>query len=156
MRFGLVSLTVILVGVFVVIACRAALAANAGHDPIVGLWVTEDQDATVELYECDRQICGRFSWLKDIRNDIHNPDPKKRNQSLCNMQFIGEFNKDEAGHYSGGWIYNPEDGATYDAEMKLIDHDMLHLHGYVVVPLFGQSQVWKRTLSSPDCNTRQG
>jgi len=124
---------------------------------ISGFWYTEDRDGGVELYSCGTEVCGRFYWLKEngpadnVSLDSRNPDPDKRSQPLCREQFMGGFAPDGDGHYINGWIYSPRHGATFQAEMTLIDHDTLDLHGYVLMPALGESQVWKRADKLPSC-----
>ena len=60
--------------------------------------------------------------------------------------------RDDKQHYLNGWIYNPDDGQVYSADMMLKNHDTLNLHGYVLHPIFGSSQVWTRTKYLPACD----
>ena len=47
--------------------------------------------------------------------------------------------------YRGGTILDPRDGKVYDAMMEVSeDGRKLKLRGYLAIPLFGQTQVWKR------------
>jgi uncharacterized protein (DUF2147 family) len=153
---------------FALLICGLSVCAVAGNawakgnktssSILSGVWYTQDRDGGIELYPCGDKICGRFYWLKDdeagnISRDDNNPDPAKRNQPLCGMQFMGGFtpDPDEKDHYVDGWIYSPRHGKNFDAEMTLIDHNTLDLHGYVVVPLFGESQTWTRAKNPPKC-----
>jgi len=124
-------------------------------EAVSGRWYTEGHEGGVELYPCDDQICGRFSWMKDengeVSRDTNNPDPAERQRPLCHMQFMGNFTPEGKNRYTGGWIYNPRDGGIYSAQMTLVDHDTLDLHGYLFIPLLGQSQTWKRAKNMPSC-----
>jgi uncharacterized protein (DUF2147 family) len=141
------------------LAANGAIAAAHVRDPIAGLWRTEGGKGIVELYSCGAHICGRFWWVDDspgdVSRDTKNRDPAKRERPLCRAQFMGGFtpDPDKPGHYAGGWIYSPRSGATYSAEMTLIDHNTLDLHGYVITPLLGESQIWKRTKPVSACTT---
>ena len=133
---------------------RAADAAPS--DVVLGFWRTENGDGVVELYPCDNQICGRLHWLKDEdiahpSRDDQNPDPARRRRPLCKLSFMGGFRNAGSGRYESGRVYNPSNGETYSAHMKLIDHDTLDMHGYVLTPFFGDSQIWKRTGPTPSC-----
>ena len=132
----------------------AAASSEASGDAIQGIWYTQDRDGGVELYSCDSKICGRLYWLKDDTGsrDEHNPDPGKRQRPLCQMQLMGDFTKNADGRYTDGWIYDPDSGSTYRAQIKIVDRDTLELRGYVLIPLFGGSQIWKRAGSISSCS----
>ncbi|HUY68291.1 MAG TPA: DUF2147 domain-containing protein [Alphaproteobacteria bacterium] len=157
---------------FLAIACAALavlttapLAAHtaerATHDPLTaisGIWYTQKHEGGIQLYPCDGKICGRFYWLKDdsparVARDRHNPAPAMRRRPLCLMQFMGNFTPDGHGHYTGGWIYNPEDGNTYDAQMTLANRNTLKLHGYLLLPALGQDRTWHRAHKIRRCTT---
>jgi len=71
------------------------------------------------------------------------------------MQFMGGFTPGKNGRYNNGWIYSPRSGSNYTARMTLKDRDTLDLHGYVLVPFLGESQIWKRAASdAPKCRRR--
>jgi uncharacterized protein (DUF2147 family) len=138
----------------------SAAAPQQSTDPITGLWLTQDKDGIINIYTCGQHICGSFYWLEDdgpdhISRDTENRNRSKRGKPLCGMQFMSGFSPDHKNFYSDGAIYSPRDGNTYDAQMTLINHDTLDLHGYVFVPTFGESQTWIRVKSknSPHCMT---
>jgi uncharacterized protein (DUF2147 family) len=126
---------------------------------ISGTWYTESREGGVELYPCGNQVCGRFYWLKDdmekgdVSRDTHNPNQQDRQKPLCKMQFMGGFSPEGGNKYIEGWIYNPRDGGTYSAQMTLVDHDTLDLHGYLFFPALGESQTWKRAKDMPTCQS---
>jgi len=134
----------------------AETAAQNDTQSITGFWMTQDRDAVVEFYPCDDMICGRFHWLQDdsAENpsfDDHNRDPDKRRRPLCGLQFLGDFKPQGQGRFTDGWIYSPQDGSTYSANLALQNADTLELRGYVLIPLLGQSQIWHRTGAAPAC-----
>lgn len=136
----------------------SALAEDTATKPISGYWQTQDNDGVVELYPCEQKICGRFHWLKEDSPeapslDDKNPDPEKRSRPLCQMQFMGGFDPQGDGRYTRGWIYSPRHGSTYSARLTLKDPDTVELHGYVFVPLLGDSQIWRRTNGELACRT---
>jgi uncharacterized protein (DUF2147 family) len=64
------------------------------------------------------------------------------------------FRPDGPHRWSGGAIYDPASGKTYSAEMTLRPNGTLGVRGYVLLSLFGRSEVWTRfTRSIPHCPT---
>ena len=127
-------------------------AAEAQPQPgVTGAWLVEDKKAIIEIYPCGPNMCGRIAWLADplrpdgsIKRDDHNPDPALRNRSYCGLPLMFGFKPAGPNDYEEGRIYDPSDGSTWHAEMRLDSANALKLRGYVLVPLLGQSQIWTR------------
>lgn len=141
---------------FFSIAMLGARLAYALPDPVLGFWYTENREGGVELYKCEDKICGRFRWLnpkpgEEAPRDINNPFKALRKEPLCHMKFMNDFTPDGQGQYKGGTIYSPRHGQDFSAEMTLINHDTLDLHGYILTPILGESQTWIRAKTMPDC-----
>lgn len=137
--------------------------ARAQAAEVFGVWLTEAQDAHVEIYRCTDPalgaVCGRVVWIKDAVNpdrspapsiegvhDVYNPDPALRSRKLLGLDFMWDFKPDpnKPGAYYDGHIYNAQDGKTYSAKISLKSDDVLVLRGYVLITLFGESEVWTR------------
>ena len=68
----------------------------------------------------------------------------QRGKPLLGLVFIDGMRR-SGSKYDGGTMLDPETGTSYSANMKLSpDGNTLTVHGYVGIPLFGQSQTWKR------------
>jgi uncharacterized protein (DUF2147 family) len=74
--------------------------------------------------------------------DSANRDPALRSRALKGLTILQGFRRDGEG-WSGGTIYNPEDGGTYKATVTLADANTLKLKGCIVWPLC-KTQTWKR------------
>ena len=48
------------------------------------------------------------------------------------------------GKWNGGWVYDPESGSTYKAEMQLNGPDVLKLRGFIGMSWFGRTETWTR------------
>ena len=48
--------------------------------------------------------------------------------------------------WADGWLYNPEDGKTYNISAELRSADVLVARIYLGLPLFGQTKVLHRVL----------
>lgn len=136
----------------------AALAAApwaAAADPAFGLWETENGKAVVEIAPCGASACGRIVWLRNplgddgaLLRDRRNPDASLRDRPVCGMALLEGFTREGEADWRNGSIYSAENGKTYTANMALKD-GALRLRGYVGVPLFGETQVWRRVYAAP-------
>ena len=139
-----------------VLALTGPLATNsarAADEPAAaGFWITPDHGAVVHIEPCDSGLCGNLVGLRtdnksgEVPKDSHNPDPAKRDTPRCGMTLMGSLKpvQDRPAKWEGGWVYDPESGSTYTAEMQLDGPDTLKLRGYIGISLFGRSQVWTR------------
>jgi len=147
--------------VALVLLQTAALAATAKTGGPLGTWLTEKKSGIVEIYRCadSDALCGRLVWFKikpDDPNplglDLKDPDPARRNQPLCGLTFMWGFKPSDPGKWEDGSVYDPDDGRTYHANMKLRDDGTLDLHGYIGISLIGRSEIWTRyTDPVPEC-----
>lgn len=123
--------------------------AGAQTPPVAGRWLTEDGKGVIEIYPCADKLCGKLVWLAEpIRDgapavDRNNKDAAQRQRPLCGLTLLGDFRQLEANRWGDGWIYSPENGKTYRANMTL-DGDRLKLRGYIGIPLLGETQTWTR------------
>ena len=136
---------------FAALALTPALLANApppqDAGAAVGRWKTETRNAVVEIRRCGASICGSILTSDALRTDpnrkdSNNRDAALRNRPLRGLQILGGFRQDGKG-WSGGTIYNPEDGKTYGADITPTDANTLRLRGCVFKP-FCKTQTWTR------------
>ncbi|QNE06132.1 DUF2147 domain-containing protein [Croceicoccus marinus] len=125
----------------------AGTAAAAAPSDVVGRWKTESRGGIVEITECGQSICGRLVSSEGLKanpalKDANNKDESLRSRPLKNMLMLKGFTrkKDE---WSGGSIYNAEDGGTYKATITMQDPNRLKLKGCIVWPLC-KTQTWTR------------
>jgi len=126
-------------------AAAAAVAANP--NVAIGRWVTQTKHGIVQVDRCGSSICGRILSSDGIRDnpnllDVHNRNPQLRGRRLIGLQILGGFTASGTG-WSGGTIYNAEDGGTYKATVTPVDANHLKVRGCIVWPLC-KSQVWTR------------
>jgi len=134
-----------------VVLSLAIIAPRAGaqQPPVLGRWLSESGKGVVEIYPCADKLCGKLVWLAEpIRDgapavDRDNKDAAQRQRPLCGLMMLGDFRPLETNRWGDGWIYSPENGKTYRANMTL-DGDRLKLRGYVGIPLLGETQTWTR------------
>lgn len=124
----------------------AATAAPSAQDAI-GRWQTETRHGVVEIAACGPSICGRLVESDALRTnpqlrDTRNKDASQRDRLLKGLMILQGF-KVKGDEWTGGTIYNGDDGGTYQATLSLIDRDTLKVKGCIVWPLC-KSQTWKR------------
>jgi uncharacterized protein (DUF2147 family) len=127
----------------------STMQVKAQSDRIVGVWLTSDKDAKIEIYQKDSRFYGKMIWLTpDVDGngkpltDSENPDPTKRNRKLEGIEIISNL-----AYADGKWkgtIYDPESGKTYSSQIKLVDETTLELTGFIGLPMFGRTETWKR------------
>ncbi|MFC0204033.1 DUF2147 domain-containing protein [Novosphingobium soli] len=128
-------------------ALGAAPALAADADSVLGTWRTPSKHGTVEIERCGASLCGKLMSSDNIRTnpelkDVNNKDATKRDRRLKGLQILGGFKRDGS-QWSGGTIYNPEDGGTYKATITPAGADTLKLKGCIVWPLC-KTQTWTR------------
>lgn len=114
---------------------------------VVGRWKTETRGGIVEIQRCGQSICGRLVSSEKLRSqpdlkDINNKDAAQRSRPLKGLLMLSGFSWND-GAWSGGKIYNAEDGRTYGAKITSTGPNELKLRGCVFVPLC-KTQTWTR------------
>jgi uncharacterized protein (DUF2147 family) len=122
---------------------------KAQSNRILGVWLTPEKDAKIEIYQKESRYFGKMIWLTpDVDaigkplTDSENPDPAKRNRKLVGLEIISNltYTVDKW----KGTIYDPESGKTYSSQIKLANENTLEVLGYIGTPLLGVKQIWKR------------
>jgi uncharacterized protein (DUF2147 family) len=137
-------------------ACLAAvMAAPAGaaeaRAELSGRWATEGFGSIVEFRPCaaaPAETCGRIVWLwapapeGRPRLDRQNPDPALRSRPLIGIELVGGLRETAPGVWTGGRLYNPDDGRTYAGAVRL-QGGLLELKG-CAFNVVCRSQTWRR------------
>ena len=115
-------------------------------------WWTPGFNARVRLATCDDKLCGTIVWAWDDQ-----PPGATDKRPLVGQRIISgmklELRSSEKAPIYAGSIYNPEDGNTYKATMRLKTPNTLIVAGCVL--FICQEQVWRRHdgLKSPPVST---
>ena len=119
--------------IFSVIFMMMPLAAAFAQD-VIGKWKLEDGTAIVEVYQQGDAFNGKIVWLQNPTEedgspakDTNNPDAKLRSRQLIGLNMLSGLKKN-GGEYSGGSIYDPGNGKTYNCSMK-VEGDVLKVRG---------------------------
>ena len=124
----------------------AAGAADLAPTQILGNWLTEHHDGIIEIsLAADGTYQGRIAGGNaPQRRDAHNPDDSKRDQLLLGQFIVKGMKYDGEGKWSGGTIYDPDNGRSYKCRWELLDAGRLQVRGFIGFSLLGRSQVWTR------------
>lgn len=139
------------------------LGTAAEPDAIVGIWTTAEARSKVEIFEQDGLYHGRIVALKEPlypvdpahkdyvdgragqpKVDRNNPDETLRDRPIVGMTLMTGFTHEGADVWSGGTIYDPENGKTYKCKLTLAGPNELNVRGFIGVSLFGRTTVWTR------------
>lgn len=124
-------------------------------DILAGEWATQGYVARVRIDRCfdvPNALCGTITWLWETLDsqgmpmpDAKNPSPQLRTRPLLSLVLLRNFRSDGIDRWSGGEIYNPENGRTYSATLRLRTNDILEVKGCVLFVC--QTQIWRRARS---------
>jgi uncharacterized protein (DUF2147 family) len=125
----------------------SAAAAPAFAADVTGLWATPGSGGQVEISRCGNSLCGKLVTSDHIKTnpglkDIKNKDESQRGRTLKNLQMLYDFSGGPT-KWTGGKVYNPEDGGTYSGTIELLSNTELKLKGCIVAPLC-KTQKWTR------------
>ena len=135
--------------IFSMIFMLAPLAAAFAQD-VVGKWKLEDGTAIVEVYKSGDVYNGKIVWLLKPTEadgspavDNNNPDKALRSRKLIGLNMLSGLKKN-GGEYTGGTIYDPGNGKTYNCSMK-VEGDILKVRGSLDKKgLLGRTMDWFR------------
>lgn len=133
------------IGVGVLLFAAARGVAQAPGTGVLGDW-REPGGSVLRVFSCADAVCMRVMVLRPtepLHFNIHDPDPAKRSQPICNLQIGHDFHPQGPDAATDGRVYDPESGHTYHAEMHR-EGDKLHLRGYILFPALGRTEKWTR------------
>ena len=122
----------------------------AQESAIVATWWNVDSTSHIRIFKATNgKYYGKIEYLKNEpeRLDESNPDPAKRSEPLLGLMILKSFNYDATKkQWTGGTIYDPDNGKTYDCFMWFESStDKLYIKGYVLGMKFvGRETQWTR------------
>ena len=129
MRTGLISL---LLGTGLVSSCCASASAQTAVPE--GTWIIGNRMA-IEAFDCSGLICGRIAWLRN---------PALRTAEMCGRTIVWGLTPSGPARWANGWLFDPENGSTYNLSAALESVDTIIARVYKGIPLFGQTEILKR------------
>ena len=134
----------------------AASASAAGPD---GRFITQSGNLEVEVAPCGNALCGTVTKVIADKSMSH-PGEEMRpadGRPALGLRILSDFTPGSTATPASTWrgqIYNRENGKTYDCIMSVNDAGNLTLRAYVLLPLFGKTQVWQRVAQEPSSGAR--
>jgi uncharacterized protein (DUF2147 family) len=113
-----------------ILSMSQSTAASAA--PVEGTWII--RDLVLDIFNCQDHVCGKVVWVKD---------PHRR-PNHCGTTIVWGLSPDGPATWSGGSIFDPDDGSTYRLSAMLETDGTLHARIYRGVPLLGKTEVLRR------------
>jgi len=133
----------------------AAAGAKAG-ERLDGYWIDSDGEVILEIGQCGNARCGKVAWLRKPRGpdlgplrDFKNPDPKLQSRFVCGLAVVTGFKKQRDGTWGNGTVYVPDHGMTFSGYAEVLGPNHVKVSGYMLLPIFGSSEVWTRINRKP-------
>jgi uncharacterized protein (DUF2147 family) len=133
-------------------ACLALIGAAPAlaADAVQGEWLTHGRNAKVRIGPCPahvQQMCGVVSWTRDpavgLGKDAKNRDPSLRSRQIMGMPALTGFHRAGPGRWTGGRIYNANNGQSYDGGLTVLPDGTLKVD-VCVLKMACQVQTWRR------------
>lgn len=128
-RYGLIGLIIL-----------AATPAWGRQQAPLGRWITETGNLEIALAPCGARLCGTV--VRVMANRAMAAQARQTRPAHIGLEILTDVRR-EGDHYRGR-IFNREDGRTYDCHIRVQGDGSLQVRAYVVLPLLGRTQVWRR------------
>ena len=116
----------------------ATISISTAHATgVAGEWWTPGFNARVRIAPCGDAWCGQIVWAWDDQ-----PQGIADGRPLVGQTVISGMKSAAQGTWTGGRLYNPEDGRSFQGSMTLTGAHNLVLEGCML--LFCRKQVWRR------------
>ena len=128
-----------------------------------GVWIDHTGRGAVEITPCVQDappgasnLCGRIIWMQNPNDekgqpllDTLNKNAARRGSPICGLQIIGDVKPQPNGSWDKGWIYDPEQGSSFDLELQLRNPETLQVKGYMGLKFLSETYVWRRAKELP-------
>lgn len=132
-----------------VLATLAGCASPGSGGPATGRWLTQSGRLEVEIAPCGDALCGTVVRVlsSGAMAPGGSPDSGTPERPVLGLKVLEGLLPSGEGRWSGR-IYNRENGKTYDCILTVAGPDEIKLRPYIFVPLFGQTQSWRRVAAN--------
>jgi uncharacterized protein (DUF2147 family) len=147
----------------VVVLCLAGFVAFLGvsttalrAENLDGYWMDSHGEVILQFGACGKDRCGRVAWLKKPRGpdrgplrDFRNSDAKLQSRFVCGLVVVTGFKKQPDGTWADGNVYVPDIGTSFSGYAEVLSPSKVKVTGYMLLPIFGSSEVWTRMPRRP-------
>jgi uncharacterized protein (DUF2147 family) len=124
--------------VICLLVCCYALPAHAQ----TGRWLTQSGNLEIEIAACGPALCGTAVRVR-ANHSMSNPAVSIGDRPALGLKILQDFTTSGDGSWNGH-IYDRENGKIYRCQMRQLSVDELEIRPYIWIPLFGQTQIWRR------------
>lgn len=129
--------------------------------PVEGVyWMLGEGDGKLKAYVEKGELKVQVIAIKPKSEhmlDKKNKDVAKRKQRVLGMHVMQGFRWNEGEtHWEGGTIYDPTDGATYDAFIWQDEVGNLRVRGYRLIGWFGRTETFERVSGRSPTRAQKG
>jgi hypothetical protein len=125
---------------------------NTDAPNIIGDWSIANNQIAVTISKNGDRYQGRIIWLNQPNDanglpklDKYNLDREKRRRPLLNSICLYDFEYNPTlGVYENGFFYNPLDGNTIKATLKVLDNNRIEMTGFSNFSLKIETEYWNR------------
>lgn len=129
----------------------APAAASEPASPFAGRWITESGNLEIEIAPCGDAWCG------SVTRELGNRSMSAQGQPMTaadarpalGMKILTALKPSDDGTILSGDIYNRENAKTYSVRLHVDAARQLNVRPYVLLPLFGKTQLWQRAPATP-------
>lgn len=121
-----------------------------GND-IIGHWRSAHGSGKIEIYKKGEKFYGKLVWLKTPNDengkplrDIKNHDETLRNRPIMGLEIFKDLAYKGNNTWSGGTVYDPKSGKTYNCQMTLQSETELDIRAFFGIALIGKTETWTR------------
>ena len=124
------------------------------------MWLARAGAGAISIAPClsaRDQLCGTIAWVRNpahaVTLDANNPIPAMRVRPILGMPVLWGHRQTAPGRWSGGKIYDPNSGRTYDSRISMQPDGLLKVEACVT--MICQVQTWSRTAYTPSSRERR-
>jgi uncharacterized protein (DUF2147 family) len=120
-------------------------------DSILHNWMTREKDGVIQMLKDGDTYYAKMIYGKQLfeadgktyKKDVNNPDPALRSRDLHDYVLITGLTYQD-GKWTGGKIYNYQDGNSYDVKIE-ITGKVMNMRVYKGMPILGRTLYWDMT-----------